>query len=108
MERGKGVLGESGNDGVQENIDGKERYYAHFLNGELSKVRNDQKLILNIKSTGNGWLHKSVVTVLNRMVSMMTLQVTFSMHTDKVAQFRSLGGRLVFITFQNEEVRNMM
>lgn len=89
-------------------LGGINKSFAHALKGESSKAGPDQKNFLKIKPSGNGWLHRSAVAVMHRVVSMMTLNVSFSMETDKVAQFRSMGGRYVLITFQSTEVRDEM
>lgn len=49
-----------------------------------------------------------VVATLSRVVPLMELQVSFSMNTNKVAQFSSMGGRAVLITFQSPEIRDEM
>lgn len=46
---------------------------------------------------------------MNRVVSMKTLQESFilyKLYTDQVAQFQSMGGRYVLITFQSVRIRN--
>lgn len=48
------------------------------------------------------------MTTMNRVVSFLTLQVSFNMNTNKVARFRSMGGRAVLITFQSLEIRDDM
>ncbi|KAI8543637.1 hypothetical protein RHMOL_Rhmol08G0234100 [Rhododendron molle] len=80
------------------------RSYVQVLRGESSKTGTDFKTTLSIKPSGNGWLYRSAVAVLHRVVSMSTLNVSFSMETNRVAQFRSMGGRSVLITFQSQEV----
>ncbi|KAG5522624.1 hypothetical protein RHGRI_034693 [Rhododendron griersonianum] len=81
--------------------------FAQALKGESSKQAPDRKVKLNIDSGGNGWLFRSVIAVMHRVVSMKSLNVSFSLATDGVAQFRSLGGREVLITFQSQECRDV-
>ncbi|KAG5516437.1 hypothetical protein RHGRI_037223 [Rhododendron griersonianum] len=80
--------------------------FAQALKGESSKTGADQMTKLKFKLCGNGGLHRSAVAVMQRVMSMKTLSVSFSIETNRVAQFRSLGGRAVLITFQNQEVRD--
>ncbi|KAI8523436.1 hypothetical protein RHMOL_Rhmol13G0073500 [Rhododendron molle] len=69
---------------------------------------SNPQLTLHVKPSGHGWLYRSAVAVMHRVVFMMTLQVSFGMESDQVAQFRSLGGRSVLITFQNQEVSDSL
>lgn len=82
---------------------GQGASYAQVLNGETSNPvkAEEQSITLHIHPEGNGWLYRSAVATMNRVVSMMTLKVSFSLETDMVAQFRALGGRSVLITFQS-------
>lgn len=45
---------------------------------------------------------------MQRVVSMKTLNASFSLESDGVAQFRSLGGREVLVTFPNQEKRDAL
>ncbi|KAI8535208.1 hypothetical protein RHMOL_Rhmol10G0155800 [Rhododendron molle] len=94
-----GVRWSGGNSGLS---------FAQVVGGESSKtgVVKEQSPILKIHPVGNGWLERSAMAILDRVESMMTLKVSFSSETDKVAQFRALGGRSVLITFQSKEVRD--
>ncbi|KAI8528318.1 hypothetical protein RHMOL_Rhmol12G0140900 [Rhododendron molle] len=78
-----------------------------FIPRKRSKRSPDRKVKLNIDSGGNGWLFRSGIAVLRRVVSMKSLNVSFSLATDGVAQFRPLGGREVLITFQSQECRDV-
>lgn len=82
--------------------------YAQILKGETSNPKEveEQSITLHVNPEGNGWLFRSAMAVMNRVVSMRTLEVSFSLETDMVAQFRALGGRSVLITFQSQEVRD--
>ncbi|KAG5534965.1 hypothetical protein RHGRI_022921 [Rhododendron griersonianum] len=82
--------------------------------GESGRLRGSTKAlgisyaqVVNDPS-GNGWLHRSAVGVLRRVVSMMTLKESFGLEMDKDAQFRALGGRFVLGTFQSQEVRDAL
>ncbi|KAG5537241.1 hypothetical protein RHGRI_024627 [Rhododendron griersonianum] len=86
---------------------GFDKSYAQVVNGESSKQTNP-KATLRINSSGNGWLLRSAVAVLRRVVSLVTLKVSFGLEMDKVAQFRALGGRSVLVTFQTQEERNAL
>lgn len=84
------------------------RSYVQVLRGESLKIGTDQQITLSIKPSGNGWLYRSAMAVMHRVVSMVTLNVSFSLETNRVAQFRSLGGRSILITFQSQEVRDSL
>lgn len=84
--------------------------FAQVVGGGSSKTGDDkeQSPILKIHPVGNAWLERSVVAILNRVESMKTLKISFNLATDKVAEFRALGGRSVLITFQSKEVRDVL
>ncbi|KAI8534949.1 hypothetical protein RHMOL_Rhmol10G0136600 [Rhododendron molle] len=84
--------------------------YAQVLKGETSnpKEAEEQSITLHVNPKGNGWLFRSAVAFMNRIASMRTLKVSFSLETDMVAQFRALGGRSILITFQSQEVRDKL
>lgn len=82
--------------------------YAQALNGETSNPdkTEEQSITLHIQPEGNGWLFRSAVAIMNRVVPLMTLKANFRLETDMDAQFRALGGRSVLITFQSQEARD--
>ncbi|KAI8558351.1 hypothetical protein RHMOL_Rhmol04G0085000 [Rhododendron molle] len=82
--------------------------FAQALKGESSKRDADQRIKLRIGSWDNGWLFRSAVAVMHRVVSMSTLKASFSMEIDAVAQFRPLGRREVLVTFQSQESRDIL
>lgn len=106
--RGPEVVQRPGKQAEGERASGEPvgRSYKEILNGESSKLRSNHPRALQIKPSGNGWLFRSAVAVMKRALSMMTLQVSYSMESNKMAQFRSMGGRSVLITFQSQEDRN--
>lgn len=81
--------------------------YAHVLKGETSNLKEaeEQSITIQVIPEGNGWLFRSAVAVMTRLVSMRALEVSFNLETDLMAQFRALGGRSVLITFQSQEVK---
>ncbi|KAG5553592.1 hypothetical protein RHGRI_011472 [Rhododendron griersonianum] len=81
------------------------RSFVQVVNRESSKTPSPN-VTIQINPVGNGWLFRSAVAVMHRVVPLMTLKVSFGLETDKVAQFRALGGRSVLITFQSQEVRD--
>ncbi|KAI8528317.1 hypothetical protein RHMOL_Rhmol12G0140800 [Rhododendron molle] len=105
---GKDVCLENNRTELHGRSVGITKSFAHVLKGESSRARDDLSCVLNINPCSNGWLHRSAVAVMHRPVSMMTLKVSFSLETDRGALFRSLGGRAVLITFQNQVVRDEM
>lgn len=107
-DRGKGVMQNQGAVEIREKHNDRGRTYAEILRGETLKGGDEHHLKLFVKPVGNGWLERSAVARLNRVVPLSTLQVSFSMNTNRVAHFRSMGGRAVLITFQNSEVRDEM
>lgn len=106
--RGKGVMMDQEKVVIREKHFGMGRSYSDIIRGDSSKGGDCNKFKLSVKSSGNGWLERSAVARLCRQVPLSKLQVSFSMSTNKVAQFRSLGGRAVLITFQSSEVRDGM
>ncbi|KAG5522231.1 hypothetical protein RHGRI_034421 [Rhododendron griersonianum] len=82
--------------------------FVQALKGEPSKRVADQRITLRIDSCGNGWLFRSVVAVMHRVVSMSTLKASFSRESEALAQFRSLGGREVLVTFQSQDSRDIL
>lgn len=84
--------------------------FAQVVGGESSKSKEEleQTPVLKIQPVGNAWLERSAVAVLNRVESMSTLLTSFSLETNKVAQFRAMGGRSVLITFQSKEIRDAL
>ncbi|KAI8562174.1 hypothetical protein RHMOL_Rhmol03G0014300 [Rhododendron molle] len=102
----KGVVQENGKTEPPRNFVGHDRSFAQALKGESSKRGDDQKILLHVKPSANGWLHRSAVAIMHRVVSMKSLEVSFSMETNEVALFRSMGGRAVLLTFQSQEIRD--
>ncbi|KAI8564691.1 hypothetical protein RHMOL_Rhmol03G0201300 [Rhododendron molle] len=81
--------------------------YAQILKGETSNLKKaEQSITLRVNPEGNGWLFRSAVAVLTRVISMRTLEVSFSLETGMLAQFRALGGHSVIITFQSQAERD--
>ncbi|KAI8568164.1 hypothetical protein RHMOL_Rhmol02G0176100 [Rhododendron molle] len=96
--------------GPKETIVGKHgltRSYVHVLKGESAKPLAEQSISFQVKAVGNGGLFRSVVAILHRVISMKTLDI-FSCESDRVTQFRALGGRSVHITFQSQEARDSL
>lgn len=106
--RGKGVLVDQGPIEIRQKFFGMGPSYAQALCGESSKDGGEHSINLFVKPRGIGWQDRSVVATMSRVVTLSTLQVSFSMNTNKVAQFCSMGGTIVLITFQGVEVRNEM
>ncbi|KAH7862699.1 hypothetical protein Vadar_008349 [Vaccinium darrowii] len=73
-----------------------------------SEVLKEQSVTLKINPVGNEWLHRSAVAVMHNAVSMQSLKVSFKLETGFEAQFRSLGGRSVLITFQSPKDRDSL
>ncbi|KAI8534926.1 hypothetical protein RHMOL_Rhmol10G0134500 [Rhododendron molle] len=67
------------------------RTFVQVVNGKLSK-KPSTNVTIQVNPVGNGWLFRSAVAVMHRVVPMMTLKASFGMETDKIAQFRALGG----------------
>ncbi|KAI8569461.1 hypothetical protein RHMOL_Rhmol02G0281300 [Rhododendron molle] len=82
------------------------RSFAHVVNGESSK-QPSPNVSLQINPTGNGWLFRSAVAVMRRVVPLLTLRASCELEMDKSAQFRALGGRSVLVTFQSQEARDV-
>lgn len=82
--------------------------FAQVVGGESSKAGEVKEQIpfLKVRPIGNGWLERSAVAIMNRVVSLTTLEASFSMESEEVAQFRAMGGRSVLVTFQSREVRD--
>ncbi|KAG5544682.1 hypothetical protein RHGRI_017205 [Rhododendron griersonianum] len=84
----------------------KEVSYVQALRGETSKpaISRDQEIIIKSDGVGNGWLYRSAVAVMSRVVPLQILKESFRKEHKEVVQFRALGGRSVLITFQSSEV----
>ncbi|KAI8525690.1 hypothetical protein RHMOL_Rhmol13G0248900 [Rhododendron molle] len=97
-----------GNQAVEEREKREQagRSYKQVLKGESSKMGVNPQTTVHVKPSGNGWLYRSTVAVMRRVVSMPYLQESFNLESNRVAQFRSLGGRYVLITFQSQEARD--
>ncbi|KAF7123922.1 hypothetical protein RHSIM_Rhsim12G0049400 [Rhododendron simsii] len=87
----KGVLGGKGNDKRMED----------------GSVQEERKLCL--KAEGNGWLYRSAVAKLHRLISIDELKVQMAgMGVDNVL-VRAMGGRSVILTCNNnEELENLL
>lgn len=66
-----------------------EKSFVEAMRGETSKPPPlpSQNIIIRAENIGSGWLHRCAVGVMNRVVSLITLKVSFSMETNLVAQF---------------------
>lgn len=86
------------------------KFFARVVSGDISRATptHDQVITIKTDSVESGWLMRSAVAIMSRVVPLMTLQASFSMETDVVAQFRTMGGRAVLITFQSNEMRDSL
>lgn len=69
------------------------RTYAGVLRGEMSKLAPSpsQDIVIRSENVGSGWLYRSAVAVLKRVVPLLTVKVSFSRETGREALFRSMG-----------------
>lgn len=84
------------------------RSFAGVVRGETSKPLPAlrQEITITAENVGSGWLYRSAVAIMKRVIPLSTLRNSFSLETDLVVQIRSMGGRSVLITFQSSEIRN--
>lgn len=68
---------EIGRTKVQGRYVGYDKSFAQALKGESSKAWAEKKSTLHIQPSGNSWLFRSAVAVMNKVVSMMTLNISF-------------------------------
>ncbi|KAG5544683.1 hypothetical protein RHGRI_017205 [Rhododendron griersonianum] len=103
---GKGVNPINGKKGSIWERKYPEVSYVQALRGETSKpaISRDQEIIIKSDGVGNGWLYRSAVAVMSRVVPLQILKESFRKEHKEVVQFRALGGRSVLITFQSSEV----
>lgn len=78
------------------------------MRGETSNpgLSKEKEIIIKADGAGIGWMHRSAVAVMNRVVSLRTLKGSFDKEYELDVQFRSMGGRSVLITFPSSGVRN--
>lgn len=84
--------------------------FAQVLRGEPSIPGPSKESVISVKSdgAGGGWLLRSAVAIMNRVVSLKFLKGSFNKALGKDVQFRAMGGRHVLITFPNSEVRDVL
>lgn len=76
--------------------------YSQVLNGDTS----EQQISLKIEPVGNGWLFRSAVAFMQKVMPLSSLEMSFHKEFQMEAQFRAMGGRSVLITFQSSEIRD--
>ncbi|KAF7152935.1 hypothetical protein RHSIM_Rhsim01G0037700 [Rhododendron simsii] len=87
----KGVLGGKGNDKRMED----------------GSVQEERKLCL--KAEGNGWLYRSAVAKLHKLISIDELKVQMARMGVNNVLVRAMGGRSVILTCNNnEELENLL
>lgn len=75
-------------------------------NKTLEDPKNHPRMeSINIHSSGTGWLLRSAVAKLRRIVSVQYLLEMFSKKVDNI-QIKSMGGRFLIITFLSDKVRD--
>ncbi|KAF7145661.1 hypothetical protein RHSIM_Rhsim04G0141400 [Rhododendron simsii] len=82
--------------------------YLQIVRGEKSKSEPNKEVEVCLKAepAGNGWLHRSAVAILDRLVSMADLRVSFMNEIRQNVVIRAMGGRSVLITFASSEIRD--
>lgn len=87
-----------------------DRYFVQVLRGETSNPSPSKEQDITIKyvGVGNGWLLRSAVAVMNKVVPLSMLKLSFSKEYTEEVQFRALGGIYVLITFQNSVERDAL
>lgn len=84
--------------------------FAQVLRGEPRIPGPSKESVISVKSNGagGGWLLRSAVAIMNRVVSLKFLKGSFNKAFGKDVQFQAMGGRHVLITFPNIEVRDVL
>lgn len=86
---------EQGNSGVK------------FFRGAGKAAIHHKFQSIHIQPVGNGWLLRSVVAKIRKLISPKGLEKVFLMENTPVEQVKSIGGRYVIITFPNVEIRDV-
>lgn len=58
---------------------------------------------IQIQPNGNGWLYRSVIAKIRKLLSTEELEKEFNLENVQDVQIKVLGGRFVILTFPNEE-----
>ncbi|KAF7112336.1 hypothetical protein RHSIM_RhsimUnG0239600 [Rhododendron simsii] len=85
-----------------------EKSYLQIVRGEKSKSEPNKEVEVCLKAepAGNGWLHRSAVAILDRLVSMADLRVSCMNEIRQNVGIRAMGGRSILITFESSEIRD--
>jgi len=87
----------------------KGKSYAQAVTGVSKNLEaHDSKdIVLKFSPSGNDWLSRSVVGLLQLLISREDLQKEFYKEHGVNVIIRDMGGRSILITFPNEELRNV-
>lgn len=69
-------------------------------------VTKDHLGSIKVHTAGNGWLFRSAVAKISKLVSAEDLEHVFSLEGIQEVQIKATGGRHVIITFSNVEIRD--
>lgn len=82
--------------------------YAQVANGNVKDLRfqSPVQTPIKIQPVGNGWLFRSVVATLHKMISLERLEMEVKKEVKCDVQLRSMGGRFILTTFPVEKQRD--
>ncbi|XP_058180116.1 uncharacterized protein LOC131298656 [Rhododendron vialii] len=69
-------------------------------------IKEDKGRTINILAEGNGWLNRSAVGKLRRLISIQDLERILKMEKLESVQFKPMGGRYAIMTFSSDDRRN--
>lgn len=69
---------------------------------------NKGKTTLKIQPSGSGWLYRSVVAVLYKMISVEDLCEEIQKEVARDILIRAMGGRNILITFPSFDIKDEM
>lgn len=69
---------------------------------------NPSKGTITVKPMGNGWLTRSVIAKIKRLISAEDLEYVFKREGIQKVQIKPIGGRYVIITFPDETTRDLV
>lgn len=91
---------------------GEERYFKHIEAQTFGTKgpHEDQEKIdsIQVHSIGNGWLYRSAIGKMRRLVSAQEMEKVFKEENLEKVQIKPFGGRFLIITFPSEEVRDVV
>lgn len=85
--------------------------YANAVKGEATTNKGGeegfkQRIQIKVNQIGNGWLFRSAIAVLRRIIHLKKLEDNFKKEHGESVKIRAMGGRKVIITFMDSKQRD--